>query len=1538
MNNPTKYTPLIITLAYALISCVWILFSDTVLMPHSNAAGGMVGFSILKGILFICVSALILYKFTKRVTLKQLLIEEKLRSHVALYHDLFETNPDALFLIDENSGKILDANRTATDLYGYTKEEFLYLGLADISIDSEVNECASKTKKSHIQTHHHVRKDSTVFAAFVATKQILIDGKSLLMASTRNISNQVEAEKILLAQRNLNVALSRTNDLHKALRMVVASVLHFDGIDIGDIAILEEKSNSVSIVVNEGSAVCEVMNSILGSTCYLGSSPTKALYLESKDIPLEATSTQVGEEIKSCGILPIYQYDQLVAVLFVASYSHDTIPLIISQALEAFVTELGGVLSRISVFDALNEDRKNLQIFFDAIDDYILIKKLDGTIIHANPAVEQNLGFTIQELRAMSPFQLYPPDKREDAYKINNAIVAGTRNSCPLPLVTKSGKQIPVDTRSYVRKWNDSDVIFSVSRDISSRLAMDEKMRHANRLYAFLSHINQAIIRTNDSDQLMQEVVKIANEQGGFLFAWVGIAEKTGAINSVAHASIDANCNPSNPEIVALDSSQGVISNGLHYINNEIIEDPRYQSWFAVISKCNIRSYGSFPIKKHGHTIGTLNLYSSESCFFDLSEVALLEKITESISYALEYLEHEAQRKYAEDKLRASEITYRTIFESVNDAIFVHDKKTGYLLDINRQVLEMFGYTREEMLEDNGSKWHDKIYAGEEPYSYENARALIEEAAKGEPRIFEWLAKRKDGSTFNQEVSLKAASIGGKEVVLAVVRDVTVRVRAKEALQKAIVKVSEEKAKTEAIIAAISDGISVQDNDFRIIYQNLLHKDMVGDHVGTYCYEAYEKRLSPCGDCHHIKTFNDGCVHRRERTTTVDGRPYFYEVTSSPILDVEGNITACLEIVRDVTTHRLAEDKIAESERKFKTLFNHAADAIFIYDLDGKFLDVNHVAVERLGYSPVEFQKMSVKVIESPRFAVKVNERISQLFQKDSLVFETEHVTKDGFNLPVEISAKVINYAGDTCILSIARDITDRKRAEESLRESEEKFRSIFEDSKDMIFICSADGRIEDINPAGIALLSYGSREELVKRNLVNDNIIAYAGDWSKLLKEVKDKGFVKDFEIYLSNRDSLLLTVKLTATAVFDESGQLVSLRGIIRDVTQESIIERQLQQSQKMEAVGQFAGGVAHDFNNVLTAILGYGALLRDKLKFEGSGPLQAFASQIIKSAERASALTNSLLSFSRRQTIKPEICCLNEIIGNTEKLFKRIIREDVEVQVKLSNNLHNIIADVGQMEQVLMNLINNAIDAMPKGGYLEITTESATLDSNYVKAKGYGAPGEYVLLTVSDTGHGMETDILDRIFEPFFTTKAAGKGTGLGMSIVYGIIKQHDGFIDVCSEPRQGTTFKIFLPMVIGNGAVSNEEDHHVIIGGSETILVVEDDPTARLVVVSCLKEYGYHVIESVDGTDAINKFYENQDIIDLLLLDVVMPKMNGKEVYDQILNKRPRMKHLFVSGYTGDILTERGILEEGLNFISKPYSTKVLLQKIRSILDH
>ncbi len=509
----------------------------------------------------------------------------------------------------------------------------------------------------------------------------------------------------------------------------------------------------------------------------------------------------------------------------------------------------------------------------------------------------------------------------------------------------------------------------------------------------------------------------------------------------------------------------------------------------------------------------------------------------------------------------------------------------------------------------------------------------------------------------------------------------------------------------------------------------------------------------------------------------------------------------------------------------------------------------------------------------------------------------------------------------------------DHKRHEEALRQSESRYRSLVQSAVYGIYRSSVDGRFLDVNPALIHMLGYDSADEVVKLDPQREVFVEPA-EHERLLQEFQRTGCLDSAEVRWKRKDGSVITVRLSGRAAteLDEADQALEI--IAEDITERRALEDQFRQAQKMEAVGRLAGGVAHDFNNLLMVVSGYTEVLMEAL--DQNDPLLVKVQAIQQAADRATTLTRQLLAFSRKQLLELKVVDVNSIVADMERLLRPLIGENIDLTTKLTPNVGHTRADAGQLEQVIMNLVVNAKDAMPDGGRILIQTSEADPDTAR-REHSLIEPGTYILLSVSDTGAGMDRETQSRIFEPFFTTKEKGKGTGLGLSTVYGIVKQGGGYIFAQSEPGCGTTFRIYLPRV-ADPADSPRVDKHAqaAAGGSETVLLVEDEESVRELVRETLKTRGYTVIEASDGIAGMRVSEEYQGNIEILITDVVMPGMSGRELAKRVAAARPNIRVLYLSGYTEDAIIHEGALEPGTGFLQKPFTLQVLARKVREVL--
>ena len=676
-------------------------------------------------------------------------------------------------------------------------------------------------------------------------------------------------------------------------------------------------------------------------------------------------------------------------------------------------------------------------------------------------------------------------------------------------------------------------------------------------------------------------------------------------------------------------------------------------------------------------------------------------------------------------------------------------------------------------------------------------------------------------------------------------------------------------------------------------------------------------------------------IHKRK-----DGTTFPVEVRLG-VLDTTGD-KLILGLVRDITERKRSEETLTKLSRQNELILESADEGICGLDANGQITFINPAGARLCGYEPDELIGRSLHGVvhyakhdgspypeeECPVYSVFLS-------GNPTFILDDVFWKKDGSSFYVTASCSAV--IEDNAIVGVVvtfRDVTEHLTTLKALERSEKKYRTIFEQSKDAIVVTTPEGILLDINAAGLLLFGYDSRGEALELDIAS-TIYVSQQDRTAFTTVLERQGYVSDYELRLKTKRGEVLTVLVTSNLSKNDAGE-INFQTIIRDVSEQRKLQQQLLQAQKMEAVGQLAGGIAHDFNNILSAITGYGYLIQTKLPSED--PLRADVEQILESANRAAEVTHSLLAFSRKQIMNPVPVDINELIKKVVKLLSRLIGEDVEVITALADEDVICRADAAQIEQILINLATNARDAMPDGGRLSLKTEIVQIDENFIASHGFGKPGAYVSISVSDTGAGMDQDSMSKIFEPFFTTKEVGKGTGLGLAMVYGIMKQHEGYIVVNSELGKGSTFQIYL------AAMNIEKDAIEVTNvvrrpnGTETILVAEDDDKLRKLYEVVLTQHGYQVMLARDGEEAIVQFIKNKDDIGLVMLDMIMPRKSGKETYDAIKEIRPDARFLFLSGYTADRLDTRTLTSEDVSIIHKPVSPKDLLHKLREILDN
>lgn len=809
-----------------------------------------------------------------------------------------------------------------------------------------------------------------------------------------------------------------------------------------------------------------------------------------------------------------------------------------------------------------------------------------------------------------------------------------------------------------------------------------------------------------------------------------------------------------------------------------------------------------------------------------------------------------------------------------------------------------------------------------------------------------------DKSHKNEELSLRSTAFASaqghdrKERELSSTRDV---------LQQQLRDLAQQRVVFQAALSGIADAVITTDSGGRITSLNPVAESLTGWKSSEAIGQPLATVLSVITEINHATSDPVADVLRAGNRATMlkdgvligrGGMQTPIEQRAVLVQDEAGKSTGMVVVLRDLTEWRRgkqgmqgSEDDLGASDTRSRVWLGGEKDyAIFALDVNGFIVSWNSGAERIKGYRAEEIigQHFS-RFYPEPDLKQGKPARVLET-AKATGRFEEKgwRVRKDGthFWASVVITALYDEQGKLAGFSKITRDITEWQRAEEKLRQSEEKFSKAFQSSPLAVTISTvAEGRYIDANEAFFRIVG-SEREQVIGKTAADLNLWAQPEDRANLIRQLEETGRGAVLETVFNSK-----THGRRSVQVFAEPIQLDGIPCIVavtEDVTEARTLEAQYRQAQKMEATGRLAGGIAHDFNNVLNVILGYCELLLERVLAED--PARKQIQQIETAARRASDLTRQLLAFGRQQVMQARVLSLNSVISEMSDMLRRLIGEDIEITTSLSEALWPIKADPTQVVQTVMNLVVNARDAMPAGGKVIIETGNARLNGKYVEQHVQVAPGDYARLVVTDTGTGMDEETKAHIFEPFYTTKEMGKGTGLGLATVYGIVKQSGGFIWVYSEPGQGTAFKVYFPRA--EAAIKDDVAAPVIsrdTRGTETIFVLEDNDQLRELAVEFLQSSGYSVLESGDPEKALEIAAQHEGPIHLLVTDVVLPKMSGRVMAEKLNQVRPGTKVLFVSGYTDDVVVRHGVLHQGVAFLQKPFTRDDLTTKVRTVLE-
>lgn len=892
-------------------------------------------------------------------------------------------------------------------------------------------------------------------------------------------------------------------------------------------------------------------------------------------------------------------------------------------------------------------------------------------------------------------------------------------------------------------------------------------------------------------------------------------------------------------------------------------------------------------------------------------------------------------RRLAEQALRETEERYRIVFEASNDAIIISQWET--LLDCNAAALRVYGAaSREELVTRSATLLSPPVQPDGRP-SAQAAASYMKACLSGVPQRFEWEHLRMDGTPFSAEVTLNAIQLANESYILSTIRDITERKRAEREMRTLAL-----------LVEHSSETVNLARLDGRMVFLNAAGRHMLGieddelasvsitDAIPEHLQDAVMNDVVPF--LLQGNTWEGELQYRNRKTGEIRDVYVMAFAIQDP---VTGQTEYLANVSRDITEHKRAEAALRKSEARFRTLFSRAPMGLAYITLDGRLIDVNDEWLRHLGYSKANLTNLDgwwSHAYPDPEYRQHVMDVWSSSIRQaietgtDIEPHEFRVTRQDGVCRTLLIGARLL----ERNVLASYLDITDRTLAEEALQASEGKLRSLFAAMTDTILVLDAEGRYLEVAPTNADLLHHPG-DGLIGRTLTEIFPPELAHLFMQTIHDTLREGKPVSLEYDLVVEER---TVWFSAHVAPLSSDRVIL---VARDVTERKLsemererLQAQLLQSQKMEAVGQLAGGVAHDFNNMLQAILGYIGLVQDETDPEST--LGQYLEEAHRAAERSANLTRQLLAFARKQTVAPVVLDLNESVESMLKMLRRLIGEDIELRWRPHSGLWPVKMDPAQIDQVLANLCVNARDAIRGVGTITIETGQAVLDEARCREHGETAPGDYVLLEVTDDGCGMDPETLDKVFEPFFTTKGLGEGTGLGLATVYGIVKQNDGFVEVYSEPGEGTRFKVYLPRYHGPVPGTTESPVGTIpLGQGETILLVEDEPAILNMASTMLRNLGYVVLAVNTPSEAIRLAQEHPAPIALLITDVVMPDMNGRDLAERFQILRPVTKCLFMSGYTANVMADRNILSDDVQFIQKPFSRKDLAFKIREMLE-
>ena len=1138
--------------------------------------------------------------------------------------------------------------------------------------------------------------------------------------------------------------------------------------------------------------------------------------------------------------------------------------------------------------EKLEEREKKYRAIFNNANDAMYLYELKengmpGQFVEVNDIACEMLGYTKAELNQMSPQDIDTRDSAEEIPGVMNEIEENQHITFEMKHKAKNGKKIPVEISSHLFTLDEKKYILSIARDIAERKKKEEKLKEKNsRLETLFGNLPGIAYRCkNDENWTMKFVSQGVEELTGYK------AEQIIDNTDILYSEL---IKESDQDKIRKKVQEGIEKNRHYEVEYRIKTKQGKEKWVWERGKCVVCD----------------------------TEPEILEGFISDIT----------TRKQAQEK-------FQSIWQESNDGMRITDEK-GTIIDVNQAFCKLMNKEKSQLIGESFTVCYNK-----------NKQNMIDEYAerfdnnKIPARIEKKIELHNNQKRWFEVVSSYIFPPGESRQLLSIFRDITKQKEIEQKLRKS----KREKA---LILDNTSDLIVYYDQDFTINWANQAYLDKTGlsleEIKGAKCYRAHGFE-GYCDKCPIETTLSSGIpsfmqLNPQDQSCWSEDQGY-WSVKSDIVQNKQGKIVGAIGIARDITERKQMEEDLKQSEDKYRAIIEKSHDGIYIRKGD-KYIFVNDRVEEITGYDKDEIYNMEAWEIIHP----SERDRVRKIGMKRARGnqapsnYEVRIHTKQGETKYLSVSVTTISYQGEQAALGTVRDITKRKQMEKELRQSEQKYKRLVETTGDIILIHNSDGVITFVNQSTLYYTKY-TEEEILGKNIVD---FIPEDEIDSLYKRKRQRQDKKDksrwnFEAAFLDKEGERIEVDVQATPLFENNEYKSSLI-VARDITErkqaqkeKEELQEQLYQKQKLQSIGTLAGGIAHDFNNLLTVILGMADMAIERAEMSG---VKSSIKEVRNAGEKAAKLTDQLLLFSREKDTEFQRINLNKTVENLETMLKRLIGEDISIHDEFEDNIWEIRADEGQIEQVITNIAINARDAMPEGGDLYLRTQNIFIDQEKAQTTPEIQSGSYVQMEIEDTGGGMDEKTQDKIFDPFFTTKGRAEGTGMGLSVVHGIVKNHDGLINVYSEPGEGSVFKIYFPAIKKQEETQEREEVKENLdkysGHGETILVVEDERPMINYIEQIFDSYDYSYFSAETAEEALDIYEENREEIDLLFSDMILPGMKGLELADKLKEEKSDLDIILSSGYSDNKISSQEVRKKGYRFVRKPFDIRDLLQSI------